>query len=77
MALVNGRVLSRVLKDVKLQAHLLCIVDLKLWTIHLECLVPVLKVCYCRYCSWFVEIGPMFKLNNGNLERCLINSIRR
>jgi hypothetical protein len=65
MALVNGRILSKVLKDVKLQAHQLCIVGLKLWTIHQECLVPVLKVCYSRYCSWFAEIGPVFKLTLG------------
>jgi len=32
MALVNG-ILSEVLKVVELQSHLLCSVDLKLWTI--------------------------------------------
>jgi len=70
MALVKGRMLSEVLKDVKLQ---LCIVDLKLWTIHQECLVPVLKVCYCRYCSRFAEIDPAFMSNTGNLvRRCCV-----
>jgi len=29
--------------------------------------VPVLKVCHSRYCSWFAEIDPAFKLNTGNL----------
>jgi len=69
MALVKGRMLSEVLKDVKLQGHQLFIVDLKLWTIHQECLVPVLKVCYCRYCLWFAEIDPAFMLNTENLVR--------
>jgi len=36
---------------------------------HQECLVPVLKVCYSRYCSWFAEIDPAYKLNTGNLAR--------
>ena len=65
MVLVKGRILPEVLKDVEV----LCIVGLKLWTIHQECLVPVLKVCYCRYCLWFAEIDPAFKLNTGNLVR--------
>jgi hypothetical protein len=56
MALMNGRILFEVLKNVELQGHK-------------ECLVPVLKVCYSRYCSWFAEIGPAFKLNIGNLVR--------
>jgi hypothetical protein len=60
--------MSEVLKDVKLQGHQLFIVDLELWTIHQECLVPVLKVCYSRYCLWFAEIDLAFKLNMGNLE---------
>ena len=34
---------------------------------HQECLVPVLKMCYSRYFSWFTDIGPAFKLNTGNL----------
>jgi hypothetical protein len=68
MALVKGRMLSDVLKDVKLQGHQLYLVDLKLWTIHQDCLVPALKVCYCRYCSRFAEIDPAFMLNTGNLE---------
>jgi len=42
---------------------------LKMWTIHHECIVPVLKVCYSRYCSWFTEIDQAFKLNIGNLVR--------
>jgi len=69
MVLVKGRMLSEVLKDVELQGHQLCFVDLKLWTIHQQCLVPVLKVCYSRYCSWFAEIDPVLKLNTGNLAR--------
>jgi len=44
MLLVKGRILSEVLKDVELQDHQPGIVDLKM------CLVPVLRVCYCRYC---------------------------
>jgi hypothetical protein len=67
MVLVKGRMFSEVLKDVKFQGHQLCVVDLKLWTIHQECLVPVLKVCYSRYCVWFAEIYPAFKLKIGNL----------
>jgi len=43
--------LSEVLKDVELQGHQVCIVGLNMWTIHQECLVPVLKVCYSIYCS--------------------------
>jgi hypothetical protein len=35
---------------------------------HQECLVPVLKVCCSRYCSWFAETGPAFKFNTENLE---------
>jgi hypothetical protein len=35
---------------------------------HHECLVPVLKVCYFRYCSLFDKIGPVFNLNMGSLE---------
>jgi hypothetical protein len=27
--------------------------------------VPILKVCYCRYCLQFAEIDPAFKLNTG------------
>jgi len=69
MVLVKGRILSEDLKGVELQGHQLCIVDLKLWTIHQECLVPLLKVCYSIYCSWFAEIDPAFKLNTGNLEQ--------
>jgi hypothetical protein len=69
MVLVKGRMLSEVLKDVVFQVHQLCVVDLKLWTIHQECLVPVLKVCYCRYCIWFAEIDPAFKLIVGKLVR--------
>ena len=34
MVLVNERMLSKVLKDVELQGHHLCIIDIKLWTIH-------------------------------------------
>ena len=69
MVLVKGRILPKVLKDIEL----LCTVDFKLWTIHQECQVPVLKVCYCRYCSWFAEIDPAFKLSTGNLvRRCLV-----
>jgi hypothetical protein len=45
MALVNGR-MSEVLKDVKLQGHQLCIVDLKLWTITRSAYVK--GVCYSR-----------------------------
>jgi len=45
MVLVEGIMMSEVLKDVDLQGHQLCIVDLKLWTVHQACLVPVLKVC--------------------------------
>ena len=67
MVLVKGRMLSEVLKDVELQGHQLCFVDLKLWTIHQECLVPVLKVWYCMCHSWFAQIDPAFKLNIGNL----------
>jgi hypothetical protein len=37
--------MSEVLKDVDLQGHQLFIVELKLWTVYQECLVPVLKVC--------------------------------
>jgi len=33
MTLVNGKILSGVLKDVELQGQQPCIVDLKLWTI--------------------------------------------
>jgi hypothetical protein len=51
MVLVRGRMLSEVLKDVELQGHQVCIVGLNMWTIHQECLVPVLKVCYSIYCS--------------------------
>ena len=65
---MKGRVLSEVLKEFELQGYQLCIVDFKPWTIHQECLFPVLKVCYSRYCSWFADIGPVFKLNTGNLE---------
>jgi len=43
VVLVNGRMLSEVLKDVELQGHQPCIVDLKM------SLVCVLKVCYCSY----------------------------
>ena len=43
--LLQGRRMSEVLKDVELQGHQLCIMDLKLWAIHQDCLVPVLKVC--------------------------------
>jgi hypothetical protein len=68
MVLLKGRMLSEVLRDVELQGHQLCFVDLKLWTIHQQCLVPVLKVCFSRYCSWFAELDPAFKLNAGNLE---------
>jgi hypothetical protein len=68
MVLVKGIIMSEVLKDVELQVHQLCFVDLKLWTIHQECLVLVLKVCYYRYCSWFAEIVPAFKLNTGNFK---------
>ena len=67
MILVKGRALSEVLKDFELQGYQLCIVDFKLWTIHQEYLLPVLKVCYSRYCSWFAEMGRVFKLNTGNL----------
>jgi len=63
MVLVKGRMLSEVLKDVEFQGHQPCIVDIKM------CLVPVLKVCYSRYCSWFAEIDQVFKLNIGNLVR--------
>jgi len=55
MVLVKGRMLSEVLKGVELQGHQLCFVDLKLWTIHQECKVPVLEVCYSIYCSQFAE----------------------
>ena len=73
MVLLKGRMLSEVLKDVELQGHQPCIVDLKLWTIHQEFLVPVLKVCYSRYCSWFAEIDQAFKLNIGNfVRRCWV-----
>jgi hypothetical protein len=65
MVLVKGRILPEVLKDVEQ----LCIVGLKLWTIHQECQVPVLKVCYCRYCSWFAEIDPAFKFNIRNVRK--------
>jgi hypothetical protein len=68
MALLKRR-MSEVLMDFELRGHQLCFVDRKLWPIHLECLLPVLKVCYSRYCSWFAEIGPVFELNTGNLVR--------
>jgi hypothetical protein len=29
--------------------------------------MPVLKVRYFRYCSWFVEIEPAFQFNRGIL----------
>jgi hypothetical protein len=29
--------------------------------------VPVLKVCDFRYCLWFAETDPAFKLNTGIL----------
>jgi hypothetical protein len=51
MVLMKGTKTFKVLKDVKLQGYQLCILGLKLWSIHQECLVPVLKVCYSRYCS--------------------------
>jgi len=66
MALVKGRMLSEVLKNVKFQGHQLCIVDLKLWTIHQECLLPVLKVCCSRCCLWFAETYPAFMLKIGD-----------
>jgi len=69
MVLVKGRMLSEVLKDFELQGHQMCIMDLKLWTIHQKCLLPVLKVCYSRCRSWFAEIGLIFKLNTGKLVR--------
>jgi hypothetical protein len=25
--------------------------------------MPMLKVCYFRYCLWFAEVDPCFKLN--------------
>jgi len=67
MVLVKGR-MSEVLKDVEVQGHKLRFVDLTLWTITRKCLVPVLKVYYSRYCSWFAETGTAFKLNTGKLE---------
>ena len=35
--------------------------------------MPVLKVCYSRYCSWFAKIDAAFKLNTGNFVRRLKN----
>jgi hypothetical protein len=45
MVLMKWGMLSEVLKAFKLQGYQLYIVGIKLWTIHEECLVPVLKVC--------------------------------
>jgi len=59
-SLVNGKVLAEILKDVELQGYQLCIVDL---TCGPSSAVPALKMCYSRYCSWFADIGPAFKLN--------------